>query len=147
MCTGIMSLSLMNYLRRWLFQYLSKKYLNVSYWNIQFLNRLSSQIINKVFQVKFSGPHFLRDKNELYSRNPKTVTYKTDSVSFLTPKMWSIVSQGMKNYKYLYKKYKEMETKLPISVMFNLIATCCFFLIKMCHTGIKTYLFCYLFVM
>ena len=32
----------------------------------------------------------IRNKNELYGRNPKTVTYGTESVSFMAPKIWSI---------------------------------------------------------
>ena len=39
-----------------------------------------------VFQVKSPGPYYLKDKNKLYSRNPKTVAYGTESVSFMAPK-------------------------------------------------------------
>ena len=46
----------------------------------KFLNGLSPQIMNEVFQVKSPAPYYLRDKNELYSRNSKTVTYGTESV-------------------------------------------------------------------
>ena len=63
----------------------------------KFLNGLSPQIMNDVFQVKLPVPHYLRDKNELYSRNLKTVTYGTESVSFMAPKIWSIVPQELKN--------------------------------------------------
>ena len=34
-----------------------------------------SDLMNDVFQVKSPVPYYLRDKNEFYSRNPKTVTY------------------------------------------------------------------------
>ena len=37
------------------------------------------------------------------------------------------------------KRYKEMETKLSMSVMQNLLATCWFYIIIMCGTGIKTF--------
>ena len=37
----------------------------------KFLNGLSPQIMNEVFRVKSSAPYCLKDKNELYSRNPK----------------------------------------------------------------------------
>ena len=75
---------------------------SIHYRNIQtlaieifkFLNELSPQIMNEVFQVKSPAPYYLRDKNELYSRNPKTVT---ESVSFMAPKIWSIVLQELKN--------------------------------------------------
>ena len=39
------------------------------------MNGLSPQIMNEVLQVKSSAPQYQRDKEELYSRNPKTVTY------------------------------------------------------------------------
>ena len=44
--------------------------------------------MNEAFQVKLvksPAPYYLRDKNELYSRNPKTVAYGTESVSFMAP--------------------------------------------------------------
>ena len=96
---------------------------------IKFLNGLSPQIMNDVFQVKLLASYYLRDKNELYSRNPKTLAYGTESVSFMTPKIWSIVPQELKNSLFLYsfkKRHKEMETKLSMLVMQNLLATCWF---------------------
>ena len=93
----------------------------------KFLNGLSPQIMNDVFQVKSPAPYYLRDKNELYSRNPKTVAYGTESVSFMAPKIWSIAPQELKNSQSLYsfkQKYNEMETKLSMSVIQKLLATC-----------------------
>ena len=121
----------------------------------KFLNGLCPQIMNEVFQVKSLAPHYLRDKSELYSKNPKTVTYETESVSFMTPKIWSIVLQKLKKLSistFFQKRYKEMETKLSMSVMQNLLPTCWFYIIIMCGTGIKTFfilfyfLFCQLYV-
>ena len=43
----------------------------------------------------------LWDNNELYSRNPKTVRYETELISFLAFKNWSIVPQEIKSCKYL----------------------------------------------
>ena len=57
--------------------------------------------MNEVFQVKLSGPYSLRDNNELYSRNPKTVTQGTESISFLAPKIWSVVPSERKKCKFL----------------------------------------------
>ena len=51
------------------------------------LSGLSPQIMNKVFQVKSPAPYYPRDKNVLYSRNPKTVMCETESVSFKAPKI------------------------------------------------------------
>ena len=58
--------------------------------------------MNEVFQVKSTAPYYLRDRNELYSRNPKTVAYGTASVSFMAPKIWSIVPRELKNSPSLY---------------------------------------------
>ena len=60
---------------------------------LKFLNGLSPQLMNDVFEVKSPTPYYLMDKNELYSRTPKTVAYGTESVSFMVPKIWSIVPQ------------------------------------------------------
>ena len=83
----------------------------------------------------------MRDKNELYSRNPKIVKYEAESVSFMAPKIWSKVPQELKNSISIFfqKTFKKMETKLPMSVMQNLLATCWSYVINMCGTGIKTF--------
>ena len=65
---------------------------------LKFLNELSAQIMNNVIQVKSPASYYLRDKNELYSRNPKTVAYGTESVSSMAPKIWSIVPQELKSF-------------------------------------------------
>ena len=67
----------------------------------------------------------------------------TESISSTAPKIWSLVPQEMKNCQYPYSfkgRYKEMETKLSMSVMQNLLTTCWFFIIKMCGIWI-TFLF------
>ena len=77
----------------------------------------------------------------------------TESISSMAPKIWSLVPQEMKKWEspYSFKEwYKEMETKLSLSVMQNLLATCWLFIIKMCGIWI-TFLFvlfiCYLIYM
>ena len=80
----------------------------------KFLNGLSPPIVNKVFQVKQSATYSLRDKNELYNKNPETVTYGTESISFLASKIWSIVSQEIKNYKSLDSFKKSIKKWKPI---------------------------------
>ena len=79
----------------------------------KFLNGLSPQIMNDVFQVKSPAPYYLRDKNELYSRNPKTVAYGTESISFMAPKIWSIVLQELKNSQSLYSFKKGIRKWKP----------------------------------
>ena len=79
----------------------------------KFLNGPSPEIMNNVFQVKLPAPYCLRDKSELYSRNPKTVAYGTDSVSFMAPKIWSIVRQESKNSQSLYSFKKSIRKWKP----------------------------------
>ena len=79
----------------------------------KFLNGISPQIMNEAFQIKSSAPYYLRDKNELYNRNPKTVAYGTESVSFMTPKIWSIVPQELKNSQSLHSFKKRVRKWKP----------------------------------
>ena len=37
-------------------------------------------------------------RNGLYTRNPKTVIYGTETISFLSPKIWSLIPQNIKDY-------------------------------------------------
>ena len=55
----------------------------------EYLHGLSPAILNEVFKVNKTIPYDLRMRNELYARNPKTVRYGTETISFLSPKMWS----------------------------------------------------------
>ena len=36
-------------------------------------------------------------RNELYARNPKTVRYGTETTSFLSAKIWSLIPQNIKD--------------------------------------------------
>ena len=100
---GIISLNLINYWRMMFFFSIHHKNIPTLAIEIfKFLNGLSLQIMNEVFHVKSSAPHYLRDNNDTYSRNPKTVTCGTESVSFMATRIWSIVHQELKNYQSLY---------------------------------------------
>ena len=79
----------------------------------KFLNELSPHIMNEVFQEKLPAAYHLRDKNELYKRNSKTVAYGTESVSFMAPKIWSIVPQELKNSQSLYSFKKGIRKWKP----------------------------------
>ena len=79
----------------------------------KFLNGISPQIMINVFQVKSPAPYYLRDKNNLYSRYPKTVTYGTESVSFMAPKIWSILPQELKNSQSVYSLKKFIRNWQP----------------------------------
>ena len=62
----------------------------------QFLNGLSPSFLNSVFHKNISNSYDLRNHKKLYSRNPKTVKYGTETVSYMVPKIWSKAPQTVK---------------------------------------------------
>ena len=63
----------------------------------KFLHGLSPSIMGQVFNINSSFSYSRKNNNELYSRNPKTVRYCIETISFLAAKIWSIVSSDLKN--------------------------------------------------
>ena len=57
------------------------------------VNGLSPEIMKRVFHLKENSRYSLRNVYELYRRNPRTVKYLTETISYLVPKIWSIVPQ------------------------------------------------------
>ena len=57
----------------------------------QYLHGLSPTILNKVFKFNETMPYGLRMHNESYARNLKTVRYGTETISFLSPKVWVFI--------------------------------------------------------
>ena len=53
----------------------------------KFVNGLSPEKMNSVFNLKENNRYSLRNVYELYSRNPRTVKYCTESFSYLAPKI------------------------------------------------------------
>ena len=85
----------------------------------KFVNGLFLQIMNEVFNHQ---PHtLLVIKNKLYERNPETLTYETESVSFWAPKIWTVVFPEIKCLQYLdsYEKCIR-KSKASLLVMQNL---------------------------
>ena len=62
----------------------------------KFLHGLSPSIMEN-FNTNI--PYNLRSRSELYSRNPKTVKCGTETISYLAPKIWSLVPNAIKNSK------------------------------------------------
>ena len=62
----------------------------------KFLDEVSPSILNNVFHKNISNSYDLRNHNELYSRNPKTVRYGAETVSYTVPKIWSKVTETIK---------------------------------------------------
>ena len=56
----------------------------------RFFDGLSPSIMKNIFQ---NDIYSLRWRNELYFRNRKAVKCGTETISYLVPKTWSIVSE------------------------------------------------------
>ena len=63
----------------------------------KFLHGLSPATMGDIIQRNRSLTYNLRTRQELYNRNPKTVSYGTETISFLALKIWAKVPQNMKN--------------------------------------------------
>ena len=63
----------------------------------KFLHGLSAAIMGDIIKLNRSPTYNLRTRQELYSRNPKTVRYGAETISFLAPKIWAIAPQNIKN--------------------------------------------------
>ena len=76
---------------------------------------LSPSIMKNVFHFNKNIP-YLRSRNELYSRNPKTVKYGTETISYLAPNIWSLVPNATKSSKSLdvfKSKIRQWEADCP----------------------------------
>ena len=62
----------------------------------KFVNGLSPETMNSVFNLKGNNQYSLRNVYELYSRNTRTVKDGTEAILYLAPKIWSIVPQTIK---------------------------------------------------
>ena len=55
-------------------------------------------------------------RNELYARNPKTVRYGTETISFLAPKIWALIPKNLKHSSSLpcfKKSIRKWKRNLP----------------------------------
>ena len=62
----------------------------------KFLNGLTPSFLNNVSHKNISNSYDLRNHKELHFRNPRTVRYGTETVSYMTPKIWSKVPETIK---------------------------------------------------
>ena len=100
---------------------------SIHHWNIQslaielynFFHGLSSSIMKNVFHFNTNIPYNLRSRSELCSRNPKTVKYGTETISYLAPKVWFLVPNVKKSSKLLdvFKSKITQWEPLPLPLM------------------------------
>ena len=67
----------------------------------KYFHGLSPSIMKNAFHFNTNIPYNLRSRSELYSRNPKTVKYGTETISHQTPKIRSLVTDAIKGSKSL----------------------------------------------
>ena len=75
-----------------------------------------------VFHFNTNISYNLTSRNELYSRNPKTVKYGTETISYSAPKIWSIVPNAIKRSKSLdvfKSKIRQWEPDCPCRLCNN----------------------------
>ena len=88
----------------------------------KFFHGLSPSIMKNVFHFNTNISYNLRSRNELYSRNPKTVKYGTETISYLAPKIWSLVPNAIKSSKSLdvfKSKIRQWEPDCPCRLCKN----------------------------
>ena len=87
-------------------------------------------MLNEVFKVNETIPYDLRIQSKLYARDPTKLRYGTETISFLSPKIWSLIPQNVKDSDtvpcFKKKKKREKKNKLPMSFKQNIFVTCWF---------------------
>ena len=63
----------------------------------KFLHNLSPSIMNNIFKVNQTVPYDLRKRNVFQRRNPSSVRYGTETISYIPPKIWTLVPETIKN--------------------------------------------------
>ena len=63
----------------------------------KFLHNLSPCIMNNIFKVNQTVPYDLRKRNVFQRRNPSSVRYGTETISYIPPKIWTFVPETIKN--------------------------------------------------
>ena len=91
----------------------------------KFFHGLSPSIMKSAFHLNTNIPYNLRSRSELCSRNPKTVKYVTnfnETISYLAPKVWSLVPNAMKSSRSLdvfKSKIRQWESNCPCRLYKN----------------------------
>ena len=76
------------------------------------LNNLSSTLMSDLFHVK-DARYTLRKGNTLVSTNIKTTSYGRDSVSHLSPKIWDLIPEEIKNSTSLMNFKDKVKLRIP----------------------------------
>ena len=79
----------MNYLKRQSFSIHHRNIQSLAIKLHKFFHGLSPSMMKNVFHFNTNIPYNPRSRSGLYSRNPKTVKYGTETITYLAPKLWS----------------------------------------------------------
>ena len=91
----------------------------------QFLLNVSPCIMNNIFKVNEIDPNALRKRNVLQTTNPSSIRYGTATISYMAPKIWTLVPKTIKNCDSL-KSFKQKIRKWKSDCPCRLFATCWF---------------------
>ena len=72
----------------------------------KFLPNASPCAMNNIFKVNQTVPYNLRKRNAVHSRNPSSLRYGTETISYIAPKIWTLVPETTKNCDSL-KSFKQ----------------------------------------
>ena len=68
--------------------------------------------MNNMLKVNQTVPYDIRKRNVLQGRNPTSVIYGTETISYVAPKIWTLFPETIKNcdslksFKHKIKKWK-----------------------------------------
>ena len=69
--------------------------------------------MNNMFKVNQTVPYDFRKRNVLQSRNSSSVGYGNETTSYIAPKIWSLVSETIKNCDGLKSFEQKIRTWKP----------------------------------
>ena len=69
--------------------------------------------MNIIFKINQTVPYDLKKRNVLQSRNLSSVRYGTETISYIAPKIWTLVLETIKNYDSLKSFKQKMRTRKP----------------------------------
>ena len=76
----------------------------------RFYNGLSQPLMNNIFKLQAENSYNLRQVSEFSRPMVKSVHHRTESISYLGPKIWDILPEKLKNIGNLQHFKKEIKT-------------------------------------
>ena len=80
---------------------------------LRFYNGLSPPLMNKIFKLKAENRYNLKQISEFSMPMVKSVYHRTESISYLGPKIWDKLPKNLKNIETVEHFKKEIKTWKP----------------------------------